>query len=133
MSDRNPIDGKDIWPLLAGTPGARSPHEAFYYYTQEQLQAVRSGRWKLYLPLEKRRARSGKVESVADSARLYDVVDDPGEKQNVAAAHTPIPSPRCLKLADIARAEIGDLGRPGRGQRPAGWVADPQRDETPVV
>ena len=38
-----PIDGKDIWPLLAGEKGARSPHAAFYYYYMSQLQAVRSG------------------------------------------------------------------------------------------
>jgi len=38
-----PIDGKDIWPLMAGEKGARSPHAAFYYYYMSQLQAVRSG------------------------------------------------------------------------------------------
>ena len=26
------IDGRDIWPLLSGQPGAKTPHEAFYYY-----------------------------------------------------------------------------------------------------
>jgi arylsulfatase A len=26
------IDGKDIWPLMTGVPGAKSPHEAFLYY-----------------------------------------------------------------------------------------------------
>jgi len=31
------IDGKDIWPLMSGMPGARSPHEAFYYYQTDQL------------------------------------------------------------------------------------------------
>ena len=50
------IDGKDIVPILRGDDGARSPHEAFYYYQRGQLQAVRSGRWKLYLPLPDRPA-----------------------------------------------------------------------------
>jgi arylsulfatase A-like enzyme len=130
LSERNAIDGRNIWPLLAGTPGARSPHNAFYYYTQEQLQAVRSGQWKLYLPLEKRRVRGGKVESVSDSPRLFDVVQDPGEKQNVAAAHADVVA-ALTKLADSARTELGDLDRPGRGQRPAGWVADPQPQRLP--
>src|SRR4051794_25980316 len=51
------IDGKDIGPLLAATPGAKNPHEAYYFYrvpfgqwTGAQLEAVRSGRWKLILP-----------------------------------------------------------------------------------
>jgi arylsulfatase A-like enzyme len=125
LSERNPIDGKDIWPLLAGAPGARSPHPAFYYYTQDQLQAVRAGPWKLYLPLAQRRNRSGKMENVSDAARLYDVVDDPGETKNLVAANDEVVG-RLTTLADVARAEIGDAGRPGRGQRPAGWVADPQ-------
>jgi arylsulfatase A len=130
LSDRNPIDGKDIWPLLTGTTGARSPHEAFYYYTQDQLQAVRSGPWKLYLPLTQRRARSGKMGKVSDAPRLYDVVNDPGEKQNVIAGQSEIVA-RLTQLADVARSEIGDAGRPGRGQRPAGWVADPQPQRMP--
>ena len=47
------IDGLDVWPLLAGEPGATNPHDAYlYYYEQNQLQAVVSGdgRWKLQLP-----------------------------------------------------------------------------------
>src|SRR4051794_13298532 len=44
------IDGKDIGPLLLGQPGAHSPHEALYFYWGRDLQAVRSGRWKLHLP-----------------------------------------------------------------------------------
>ncbi len=125
LSNQNAIDGKNIWPLLSGAADARSPHDAFYYYTQDQLQAVRAGPWKLYLPLAQRRARNGKVEHATDGARLYNVVTDPGEKQNVAAAQTGMVA-ALQKQAEVARAEIGDLCRPGRGQRPAGWVADPQ-------
>jgi len=44
------IDGKDIWPLITGVPGAKSPHEAFFYYRGFALEAVRSGKWKLHLP-----------------------------------------------------------------------------------
>ena len=47
------IDGHDVWPLLAGEPGAKNPHEAYvFYYGQNELQAVTSGdgRWKLQLP-----------------------------------------------------------------------------------
>ncbi|MFH0947359.1 MAG: sulfatase, partial [Planctomycetota bacterium] len=45
------IDGLDIWPLMSGRPGAGSPHEAFFfYYHENQLEAMRSGRWKLHFP-----------------------------------------------------------------------------------
>src|SRR5205814_3217143 len=48
---KHKIDGLDVWPLLAGEPGAKCPHEAFYFYFNVgELQAVRSGRWKLMLP-----------------------------------------------------------------------------------
>jgi arylsulfatase A-like enzyme len=121
-----PIDGKDIRPLLEGRPGARSPHEAFFYYTQEQLQAVRAGPWKLYLRLEERLGRSGKREPAAGAAvRLYDVASDPGETRDVAAAHPAVVA-ELERHAERARVELGDLGRPGRGQRPAGRVEVPR-------
>src|SRR4030042_5608030 len=44
------IDGKNIWPLIAGEPGAQSPHEAYFFYYGRQLQAVRMGKWKLHFP-----------------------------------------------------------------------------------
>ncbi len=130
----HPIDGRDIWPLLAGRPGARSPHSAFFYYHGEQLQAVRSGRWKLYLPLAAQRnfvgpAAPGKAPGKADgapqAARLFDVVDDAAESRNVFAQHPDVVA-ALTKLAESAREDLGDVGLPGRGQRPAGWVFDPQ-------
>ena len=48
---KHTIDGKDIGPLLRGEPGAKCPHEAYFlYYDTSELQAVRSGKWKLMLP-----------------------------------------------------------------------------------
>jgi arylsulfatase A len=44
------IDGKDIWPVLAGD--AKTPHEAFYYHRRDDLAAVRSGDWKLHTRME---------------------------------------------------------------------------------
>ena len=41
------IDGRSIWKLISGEPGAESPHEAFFYYTENGLEAVRQGKWKL--------------------------------------------------------------------------------------
>jgi arylsulfatase A len=42
------LHGEDIWPLLTQAK-ARSPHKLFCYYLDNQLQAVRSGQWKLLL------------------------------------------------------------------------------------
>jgi len=114
------IDGHDVWPLISGRPGARSPYEAFYYYYIEQLQAVRSGKWKLYLPLENK-WRSLRGDTQPSPARLYDLVDDLAETTNLADEHPDVVA-RLTSLAEKARDDLGDLGRPGKNQRPAALV-----------
>ncbi|HUT33818.1 MAG TPA: sulfatase [Planctomycetota bacterium] len=116
-------DGKDIWPLLSGQDGATSPHEAFFYYYLGQLQAVRSGHWKLYLPLGKKWVSFGGNTRPAPGA-LYDLKADIGEKTNLAAQHPDIVA-RLITFADKARDDLGDIGRDGKGQRPAGRVERP--------
>lgn len=116
------IDGKDIWPLMAGREGAKSPHEVFYYYQMDQLQAVRSGRWKLYLPLKVKKRNWGKGTSNTPM-KLYDLKADIGEKNDVADRHPDVVK-RLLGLADKAREDLGDVNYMGR-QRPAGWVITP--------
>jgi len=119
------IDGKDIWPLLSGERGAKSPHEAFYYYYAADLQAVRSGNWKLYLP-RKTIARE-KKETGADQLplRLYDLKSDIGEKRDLAADHPDVVA-RLSELADKARDDLGDGARAGKNQRPPGFVETPR-------
>ena len=46
---RHRIDGKNIWPLFTSNK-AKSPHEAYYFFYGNQLQAVRAGKWKLHFP-----------------------------------------------------------------------------------
>jgi len=117
------IDGKDIWPLLSGRSGAKSPHEAFFYYYMAQLQAVRSERWKLYLPLERKLiSLSGKTKRAA--AELYDLDSDIGETSNLADRYSDVVK-RLTSLAEEVRKDLGDLGRPGKGQRAAAFVTDP--------
>lgn len=118
------IDGHDIRPLLTGQEGATSPSDAagFFYYHGDQLQAVRSGPWKLYLALADKRINARKSAPAAQA--LYHVRDDTGELHEVSAAHPEITA-RLNRLADAARAELGDAGRPGSGCRPAGVVEKP--------
>ena len=48
---KHKIDGLNILPLLTCEQGAKSPHESFtFYYNNNELQAIRSGDWKLILP-----------------------------------------------------------------------------------
>jgi arylsulfatase A-like enzyme len=117
------LDGRDILPLLSGEPGAKSPHDAVYFYNGAQLQAVRSGPWKLYLPLPGRLVNAaGKREPFA--GELYDLVEDLGETRNVLPDHPDVVA-RLITLAERARADLGDDGLDGAGQRPAGMVPIP--------
>jgi arylsulfatase A-like enzyme len=119
------IDGKDIWPLMSSTPGATTPHEAFFYYKKAQLQCVRSGRWKLHLPLEFTVSGCWENPEEGRDLRLYDLRADIHEDHNVAAAHPEVVS-RLLALADEMRSDIGDAGVPGPNRRPPGSVENPK-------
>lgn len=123
LPKKNKIDGKDICPLLFGSDHAKSPHNAFFYYQGPQLQAVRSGKWKLYLPLTKKMSR-GKVVDANEPARLYDLDKDLSEQNNVAKQNEKVVR-RLLQYAEAIRADIGDLERAGQNQRPAGSVENP--------
>jgi arylsulfatase A-like enzyme len=124
------LDGHDIRPILSGNREARSAYDeaGFFYYHLHQLQAVRSGPWKLYLPL-KSKIPGLNVQGLsrgrhATSAALFDVRHDLAETRNVVADH-PAVVERLLALAEKAREDLGDEGREGRNQRPAGWVENP--------
>jgi arylsulfatase A-like enzyme len=129
---KNPIDGKDVWPLLAGTPGAKGPQEAYYFYWDRELQAVRSGPWKLHFAHKYRTlagqpgGRDGKpanYQQTETPLALYDLAADPGETKDVAAEHPDIVG-RLKKLADREREELGDsaTGVKGKGVREPGRV-----------
>jgi len=123
------IDGKDIRPLLAGTPDVKSPHEAFFYYGGGgyNLEAVRSGRWKLVFErtLKKEfpyRRIAGGGETVPEA--LYDLEKDIGEQNNLIADHPDV-ADRLRALAETMRADLGDSlhDRRGANRRPPGRVS----------
>ena len=122
---RRPIDGHDVSPLFDGRTGATSPWDepGFGYYRMDQLQAVRSGPWKLYLPLEAKLAALNR-RTAPSKLELYDVRTDLHEEREVSGTHRPVVR-RLLGLAERLREEIGDVGRPGRGERLPGHQAAP--------
>jgi len=118
------IDGHDIAPLLFGDADAKTPYKSFYYYHQEQLQAVRSGPWKLFLPVVTTRAHPHFNKERKAEYLLFNLEDDTASEKNVAVEHPNIVA-RLRRIADEARAELGDQGVRGKGQRSPGKVADP--------
>ncbi|TXT31632.1 MAG: arylsulfatase A family protein, partial [Planctomycetota bacterium] len=114
---KHPIDGLDVWPILSGQPDGRTPHEALLFFSGDELQAVRSGDWKLhfahdYLTVAGPPGKGGKPanyenmkpKSIEESGirgiasrhgyevrrieqSLFNLKDDPGESRDVAKQH----------------------------------------------
>jgi acetyl esterase/lipase len=129
-------DGSDMTPLLLGQPGAKGRDE-FWFYSGEELHAVRRGDWKLHVPHEylvvaAERGMGGKPsnygkmkpESIELSGirgiasrhgyrvektelALYNLKDDPSELRNLASAHPDIVARLQTDVA-AARADLGD-------------------------
>jgi arylsulfatase A len=102
------IDGRDITPVLLGTPGANPPRDEFLYYRGLKLEAIRSGPWKLHL----------------ERGMLYNLESDLAESTDVAAAHPDV----VQQLRSSAGRAASDLGLNGKGPgcRPPGRVPNPQ-------
>lgn len=120
----NKIDGTDIWPLLSGQTQT-SPHDVLYYFNGLQLQAVRSGPWKLAIASQGTgRGRGPMTPATFDKPRLYNLDTDIGERTSVASEHPEV----VMRLQGLIRDMDADLGRNGNGPgvRPPGRVENPR-------
>jgi len=129
---RHTIDGKDIRPLIFGRKNAKTPHDVYYYYYGKQLQAIRSGEWKMHFPHPYRSLTgepgkdgtpAGYTQQKVKSLELYNLKTDCGETTNVIAKHPEIVA-KLKKLAEQARNELGDSStrQKGNGTREPGHI-----------
>ena len=109
------IDGRDVRDVWFDET-ARSPHEAFFYYWMNDLEAVRAGDWKLHL------SKRG-----TEMLELYNLVDDIGETNNVVLDHPEVVEAMQTHIA-WARTSLGDarLNLVGNDLRPVGRVENPK-------
>ena len=119
------IDGYDIAPLLMGQKNAKSPYEAFYYYWNNGLDAVRAGDWKLHFPHPypsltgppgKDGQPGGITQGNVKELELYNLREDIGERKNVAAEHPEIVA-KLQAIAQQAREDLGDAHQKQAGKR----------------
>jgi arylsulfatase A-like enzyme len=133
----NHIDGLDVWPVIACQPGAKNPHDAYwFYFDANSLQAITTGdgRWKMQFPhtygtmngqTPGRDGVPGTYKRVKiETEELYDLSNDISETTNVAAQHPDIVK-QLEAQAEKARADLGDrlTQRTGSGHRQPGRVA----------
>jgi len=111
------IDGKNIWPLIINEPKAEASHDAFYFYfNNNELQGMRSGKWKLYFPHTYRsfQGKAGRSDGMpVDYAQvkigleLYDLENDISEKVNVAGQFPGVVD-SLQNMAAAFRLKLGD-------------------------
>jgi arylsulfatase len=127
------IDGKSIWQLMTGE-AAVSPQEAYYfYYHENELQAMRSGKWKLHFPHTYRTMIGrepgkdgipGKYDNTAEiGVALYDLERDISESIDLSSEYPDVVE-ELSRMADAKRSELGDAltGVVGTGLREPGRV-----------
>jgi arylsulfatase A-like enzyme len=116
---QNPIDGKDVWPLISGSKGATNPHEYYAFSTGAVFEGVISGdgKWKLHLPHKFRQLVKAGNDGAAGVYRqteiglsLYDMEKDPYETVNVLDAQ-PAVAARMQAYAAAHRKEFYSDGR----------------------
>jgi arylsulfatase A-like enzyme len=128
----NKIDGKNILPLMKGLT-SEGPHEAYYYYHVNALQAIRVGDFKLQLPhldfgtpnlseLGYDGLR-GKTIPVNRPLALYNIKKDPGEQIDISHKNPQIVI-ELIKIAERVREDLGDSIRKieGEGKREPGKI-----------
>ncbi|HMZ18459.1 MAG TPA: arylsulfatase, partial [Blastocatellia bacterium] len=122
------IDGRDFWQILSGRKSAQSPHDALYFYWGKELQAVRSGKWKLHLPHPYRHleftgkdGQPGKDSYPNLELSLFDLDADIGETTNLAGKHPEVVK-KLMQFVERAREDLGDsrTQREGKNIRQAG-------------
>jgi arylsulfatase A-like enzyme len=95
----NPIDGRNVWDLVTGKPGAKNPHDYYPFSTGANFEGVISadGRWKLHLPhdygtlvVAGKDGTPGQYAVRRIKLSLFDMEKDPYETTNVLDHHPEI-------------------------------------------
>jgi arylsulfatase A len=117
------IDGRDILGLMTGE-SEETPHEAFYFYHVDELEAIRMGKWKYIrnihhyvwpVPVDKPTTPMGKLARgrLGNWPMLYDLAIDPRESYNLIDNYPEVGQ----RLAGSMAAWEADLEL-----NPRGWI-----------
>lgn len=131
---KHKIDGVNLMPLLKQEPNANPRKSFYYYYRENDLEAVTDGDFKLVFPHTYRTYEGfapgndgapGKVEEFhpLKEKNLFDLRRDPGERYNVIDLYPEVLK-RLEEMGAEARADLGDnlTKSKGSGRRPVGRI-----------
>lgn len=113
---KHKIDGKNIWPLIKGEAGAKSPHDAYFFYYGNNLEAMRMGPWKLHFPhgyrtMAGRPGGTNGIPTAYSQAKiglsLFNLESDIGETTDIKHIYPEIME-KMQKLAQTMRKDLGD-------------------------
>lgn len=119
------IDGRDLSALLADPNASAGRDTHLYFNAGQKLEAIRQGKWKLFLLNPAKR----KGEPTREIPALYDVTTDQAELTNVAAQNPAV----VARLTAEAKERVDEIEAHKRpiGKQGDGLDATPART-TPV-
>lgn len=109
------IDGVSILSLLLNDPNANPREELAFYLREDNLQAIRKGRWKLVFPhtsasvQQKPPGKNGflQVSTLKVEMGLFDLSIDPGETVDVKSSYPKVVQ-ELKAVAEKYRKQLGD-------------------------
>ncbi len=103
--DDRKLDGYDLSPVLKGEQ-TESPRSVFFYWTEADLFAVRSGKWKLHFRQTEPIVYWNEIIEL-EKPELYDLKADISERYDVAERYPEVVQ-QLLQKANAHREDIGD-------------------------
>ena len=133
LEQKLPLDGRDAWAAI--TAGASSPHDAILINAAPQKGALRMGDWKLVVnggaadnmdgeedaaPAAEKKPT---LQAVVNGIELFNLADDPSEKNNVAAKHPDKVKELRVRYDTFAKQQVAPKAAPkAKGfQSPKVW------------
>lgn len=116
------IDGMDAGALIFNDVADETVQKPFYFFANDELQAVRVGKWKLHRPHYYHSVikpgtdgRTGWGKAKRTGWALYDLEEDVGERINIADKHPE-------KVEELKMLMIGFESEINAGKRPIGKI-----------
>jgi arylsulfatase A-like enzyme len=124
LEQKLPLDGRDAWPAI--TENAGSPHEFILLNTAHGKGALRMGDWKLVIggnmpdsedgpesgAAPKKAKGKGRKKAADSTLELFNLAEDPNEKNNLAASHPEKVAELRKKLDELAAQAVPPKSAP---------------------